>query len=65
MQEVINDASPGTMISILFARAIDALYPEREKIIMSRYSVNARPMLHAEKRIITVSPALLFHTQTV
>ena len=44
-----NDASPGTMISILFARAIDALYPEREKIIMSRYSVNARPMLHAEK----------------
>lgn len=44
-----NDASPGTMISILFARAIDALYPEREKIIMSRYSVNARPMLHAKE----------------
>ena len=44
-----NDASPGTMVSILFARAIDALYPERQKIIMSRYSVNARPMLHAEK----------------
>ena len=44
-----NDASPGTMISILFARAIDALYPERKKVIMSRYSVNARPMLHAEK----------------
>ena len=44
-----NDASPGTMVSILFARAIDALYPKREKVIMSRYSVNARPMLHAEK----------------
>ena len=44
-----NDASPGTMISILFARAIDALYPDRKKIIMSRYSVNARPMLHAEE----------------
>lgn len=44
-----NDASPGTMISILFARAIDALYPKREKVIVSRYSVNARPMLNAEK----------------
>ena len=37
------------MVSILFARAIDALYPKREKVIMSRYPVNARPMLHAEK----------------
>jgi hypothetical protein len=44
-----NDASPGTMVTILFARAIDTLYPNRQKTIMSRYSVNARPMLHAEK----------------
>ena len=44
-----NDASPGTMISILFARAIDALFPERQGSIMHRYIVNARPMLHAEK----------------
>ena len=43
-----NDASPGTMVTILFARAIDALYPNEQKTIMSRYSVNARPMLHAE-----------------
>lgn len=34
---------------ILFARAIDALYPERQSNILGRYSVNARPMLHAEK----------------
>ena len=44
-----NDASPGTMVTIFFARAIDALYPNEQKTIMSRYSVNARPMLHAEK----------------
>lgn len=43
-----NDASPGTMVSILFARAIDALFPERRSSITHRYIVNARPMLHAE-----------------
>lgn len=44
-----NDASPGTMVTILFARAIDGLYPKTKKAIMSKYVVNARPMLHAEK----------------
>lgn len=42
-----NDASPGTMVSLLFARAIDALYPDRDKEIISAYVINARPMLHA------------------
>ena len=44
-----NDASPGTMISLLLARAIDGLYPERTRDIVSAYVINARPMLHAEK----------------
>lgn len=44
-----NDASPGTMVSNLIARAIDALYPDREKEIVGAYVVNARPMLHAKK----------------
>ena len=44
-----NDASPGTMVSVLFARALDTLYPDREKTIDFRYVVNARPMLHQEK----------------
>jgi len=44
-----NDASPGTMVSLLFARAIDTLYPQREKDIVSAYVINARPMLHAPK----------------
>ena len=43
-----NDASPGTMISLLFARAIHELYPVREKEIISAYVINARPMLGAE-----------------
>ncbi|MBR2532607.1 MAG: hypothetical protein IKE56_08135 [Lachnospiraceae bacterium] len=44
-----NDASPGTMISLLLARAVDSLYPERTKKIISAYVINARPMLGAEK----------------
>ncbi|MBO5551054.1 MAG: hypothetical protein J5966_03760, partial [Lachnospiraceae bacterium] len=41
------DASPGTMIALLYARAIDSLYPERDKGIMGSYIINARPMLNA------------------
>ena len=44
-----NDASPGTMVSILLARAIDALYPNAEKDIVGAYVINARPMLQAKK----------------
>ena len=43
-----NDASPGTMVSLLMARALDGLYPERSRDIISAYVVNARPMLRAE-----------------
>lgn len=42
-----NDASPGVMVSILLARTIDKLFPERDKGIMGSYIINARPMLHA------------------
>ncbi|WP_029320763.1 hypothetical protein [Butyrivibrio sp. AE3004] len=44
-----NDASPGVMVSILIARTIDKLFPERNKGIMGSYVINARPMLHAPK----------------
>ena len=42
-----NDASPGTMVSILLARAIDAVFPERSKVLMNGYVINGRPMLGA------------------
>lgn len=43
-----HDASPGTMVSLLLARAIDGLWPARRKEIVSAYVINARPMLGAE-----------------
>ena len=42
-----NDSSPGTMVSLLLARAIDRLYPDRKKKIISAYVINARPMIGA------------------
>lgn len=39
------DASPGTFITLVFARAIDKLFPDREKEILGNYVINARPML--------------------
>ena len=40
-----HDASPGTMVSVLFSRAIDVLFPDRDKPLTNSYVVNARPML--------------------
>ena len=42
-----SDASPGTMVSLLMLRALDAAYPNREKPLIGSYVVNARPMLNA------------------
>ena len=44
-----NDASPGTMISLLLARAIDGLFPNRKEEIANSYLINARPMLGIER----------------
>ena len=46
-----NDSSPGTMVSLLMAKAIDSLYPQRDKEIVSAYVINARPMLQAPKTL--------------
>jgi hypothetical protein len=42
-----NDASPGTMVSILMSRTIDELFPNRTAPLMSSYVINARPMINA------------------
>ncbi len=44
-----NDASPGIMVSILLARTIDNLFPDRSKGIMGSYVINGRPMLNSPK----------------
>lgn len=44
-------ASPGSMVCILFSRAIDRLYPKRESPLMNSYIINARPMVKDSKTI--------------
>jgi hypothetical protein len=46
-----NDASPGTMVSILLTRAIDRLFPERDKLLTNAYVINCRPMLGEEAKL--------------
>ena len=43
-----NDSTPGTMVELLMGKAIDLLYPDRTKPIISAYVINARPMVGAE-----------------
>ncbi len=42
-----NDSTPGTMVEILMGKAIDSLYPDHSKPIISTYVINARPMVDA------------------
>ena len=55
-----HDASPGTLVSLLLARAVDGLYPRRDKEIVSAYVVNARPMLGAEETCHNCLSMVLF-----
>ena len=43
----MNDSSPGTMVALLIARAIDECDPDREHEILGHYAMNARPVLKA------------------
>lgn len=42
-----HDGSPGIMISLFLDRAIDAVFPKRDKDIITPYIINCRPMLNA------------------
>jgi len=42
-----HDGSPGTMVALLFSRAVAKLYPEAENIIRIALCVNQRNALHA------------------
>ena len=42
-----SDASPGTMVALLSAKAVDECFPERSKPILGHYAMNARPVLKA------------------
>lgn len=42
-----HDGSPGVMVSLLMDRAIDGIFPQRHKSIVTSYVINCRPMLKA------------------
>ena len=46
-----NLASPGSMTCILFARAIDRLFPNRTSPLMNSNIINARPMIGDSRTI--------------
>lgn len=45
----LHDSTPGTMTEILMGRAIDSVYPDHSKPLISSYVINARPMVRADK----------------
>lgn len=59
-----NDGSPGIMISLLLDKAIDAVFPERDKDIVTIYIINCRPMLGAiESYHNCISAAALIYSE--
>lgn len=60
-----NEASPGTMVSVLFARAIDGIYPQRTKDLMNSYIVNARPMLGSVTHHNCVQTVKFFYSDEI
>jgi len=44
-----NNGTPGIMICVLMGRALNRIHSKHERPILCSYTVNARPMLHAEE----------------
>ena len=56
-----NDATPGLMVCVLFARAIERVIPEHAAPIVNQYIVNARPMLHAKETFHNCTNRVVLH----
>jgi len=56
-----NDGTPGIMLSVLIARAIERVHPEHEAPLVSNYVVNARPMLRADDTFHNCTNRVVFH----
>ncbi len=56
-----NDGTPGIMLSILIARAIERIHPQHEEPLISNYVVNARPMLKANETFHNCTNRVVFH----
>lgn len=57
----LNDGTPGIMLSVLIARAIERVHPEHEEPLVNNYVVNARPMLKAEDTFHNCTNRVVFH----
>ena len=56
-----NDATPGLMVCILFARAIERVLPGHTDPIVGSYVVNARPMLHSAESFHNCTSRVVLH----
>ena len=58
-----HDGSPGIMLSLFLDRAVDAVFPQRDKPIITPYIINCRPMLKApESHHNCISAARLIYS---
>ncbi len=58
-----HDGSPGIMLSLLLDRAIDSVFPQRDKPIVTPYVINCRPILNSpESHHNCISAAPLIYT---
>ena len=56
-----NDGTPGILLSVLIARAIERIHPHHEEPLISNYIVNARPMLRANDTFHNCTNRVVFH----
>ncbi|MBR3538464.1 MAG: hypothetical protein IKN79_05265 [Eubacterium sp.] len=56
-----NDASPGIMLCVLMARAIERVHPDHQEPLMNSYVVNARPMLHSPETFHNCTNRVILH----
>ena len=56
-----HDGTPGILLSVLIARAIERVHPHHELPLISNYVVNARPMLKADDTFHNCTNRVVFH----
>jgi hypothetical protein len=58
---ISNDGTPGVLLSVLMARAIERIHPHHEEPLIGSYVVNARPMLKANDSFHNCGSRVVFH----
>lgn len=56
-----TDGTPGILISVLLARAIERVHPQHQDPLVNNYVVNARPMLKADETFHNCTNRVIFH----